>query len=548
MWVRGVSARKNLTPENLTPENLTPALSFGKEREPDTERKPEGVFLLTLSFLKEMVARNEPGEVPSGLPLLLLSLAVACGLAMGQILPTLALFRDAARQRLSFAVVDRFYLPTSQIGNFVLPYLHGSPFDGNWTARGNAWETCCYVGLLPFALALWGGWAAWRGRQRTAKAWTGVFGVSLWLALGGRGGLYHLAYFVLPGFRSFHDPARCLLPACFALSLLAAWGLAHLPTRGRSRLIAGAVIGLAFLDLAHFGQTLYPLTDPAALSPPAPNIARVQADPNVAAHQARVLAPTGGIWLRFTTAKDFRQGVPNYQALWADTLTPNLTMPYGVPDAFGYDPVALKNIQMAAVKAARGFDPKATPKDRAAAAALSGTLGVKYVVTCRVTPPEASLPNLFAVRSDSTLALPGRTHSPSARLYLSRSAKWQARARLERENSAAVQIAEEGPDQVALTFTSAVPDRLVLADTQAAGWQAAVDGRPAPIDTYAGCLRAVSVPQPGFHRVVFTYAPTPFRLGLYLSLLTLAGLCGAGSCAAARKFSAREGFSGGRGE
>ena len=147
------------------------------------------------------------------------------GWRWGRLLPTLALFRDAARQRLPFAIVNRFFLPWNQLANFVLPRLHGHPFTGDWTARGNFWETCCYVGWLPFALAVWGAVSAWRGRGRSPGAVLAlVFVFGVWMAMGGSGGLYHLAYFVLPGFRSFHDPARCLLWACFALSLLAGYG------------------------------------------------------------------------------------------------------------------------------------------------------------------------------------------------------------------------------------------------------------------------------------------------------------------------------------
>jgi hypothetical protein len=473
--------------------------------------------------------------------LLLLALAIASGLAMGQLLPTLALFRDAARQKLSFAVVDRFYLPFNQLGNFVLPHLHGSPYSGNWTARGNAWETCCYVGVLPFGLALWGGIAAFRVKSPDTRFWVGVFFVGLWMALGGRGGLYHLAYFVLPGFRSFHDPARCLLPACFALSLLAAWGLEQVPRLSHRRILVAGVLLLAFADLAHFGRTLYPLINPAVLSPISPNVALVQNDPDVAAHQARILAPTGGVWLRFTSPKDFRQATPDYQTLWADTLTPNLMMTYGLPDAFGYEPVALKNIETAASGAAKGFDPKTASKDRASAATLSGALGVKFIAVCRTTPPEATLPGLAPVRAAPTLRPAGNRRGPQAFIYLSRDTQWQARAHLE-HSPAVVYLTDNGPDQVTLAFQTASPNRLILEDTQAAGWQATLDGQNAPIGTYYGCLRAVAVPQPGLHQVVFTYAPTPFRLGLYVSLLTLAGLIGAASFRLARKLAEREGF------
>ena len=506
-----------------------------------------GVFTLldgrTKGQAKQQGQARGPAPTVRAAGLLLLAVTVALGLAMGQLLPTLALFRDAARQKLSFAVVDRFYLPLDQLGNFVLPHLHGSPYDGNWTARGNSWETCCYVGVLSFGLALWGGMNTFvPAGSRPARFWTGVFFVSLWMALGGDGGLYYLAYFVLPGFRSFHDPARCLLPACFALSLLAAFGLEQVPRFSRRRLLIVGVLLLAFADLAHFGRTLYPLADPAALFPTSPNVTLVQNDPDVAAHQARILAPTNGIWLRFTTPRDFRQATPSYQTLWADTLTPNLMMPYGIYDAFGYEPVALKNIETASVTAARAFDPNSPQSSRNEEAALSGALGVKYVAVCRVKPPEQTVSGLVSVRAAPTLAPPGRQHGPKALLYLSRNTQWQPRAHLE-HLAAAVQIADTGPDEVVLTFQTAAPDRLILEDTQAASWQAAIDGQRVPIETYQGCLRAVTVPQPGQHRAVFTYAPTPFRLGLYLSLLTLAGLIGAASFALTRKLTERGGFS-----
>jgi len=523
-----------------------------------------------------------------GFFLLPLALVVACGLAAGQLLPALALFRDAARQRLSFTVVDRFFLPWAETTNFLLPRRHGHPFFGDWAARGNLWETCCYVGWVPFALAAWGAVSAWRRRisvpqarpeAGAARFWTGVFLVGLWLALGGGGGLYFLAYWVLPGFRSFHDPARCLLPACFALSLLAAWGwedftnVVRRPSRPSSgepegpedgwprprisssgtpelgrgglplRTLATAlVLALAFADLAHFGRTLYPLADPAALSPVSGNVARVLADPDVRAGQARVLAPTDGVWERFTSYKNYEQGVTGYQERWADTLTPNLTMAYGLPDAYGYEPVALRNAQVTTGEAARALSPRADKGGAARACALAGALAVKYVAVCRVVPPEGSLPGLVPVRASPTLAPPGeRRHGAAAQIFLSRNARWLPRARLE-SSPLPVALADDGPDRVAASFRSTGPARLVLADTDAAGWAATLDGRAVQIGSYGGSLRAVSAASAGAHRVVFSYRPTAYLLGLYLSLLAWGMLAGALSFAGARFLARRGGF------
>ena len=510
-----------------------------------------GVFVLRAHPLRQRTAG-----------LLALSSVTAAGLAAGQILPAVALFRDAARQRLSFHIVNRFFLPGHQLSNFLMPRLHGHPYWGDWTGRGNFWETCCYVGWLSFGLALWGGVAAWRkGGTGAARFWTGVFAFGVWMALGGSGGLYHLAYFVLPGFRAFHDPARCLLWACFALSLLAGYGWERIappaPNSGGVRQARpnlfrlphywgrGSLLLLAFADLTYFGRTLYPLADQTTLFPAAPNIAAVQSDPDVQAGQARILAPTAGVWLRFTSLRDFRQNVPGYQTLWADTLTPNLMMPYGLRDAYGYEPVALKDAQTVDGAAAGAFDAKAKSEERTEAASLAGALGVKYVALCRVTPPEKTVPGLVPIRAAPTLAPPGHGRGPGGSVYLSRNARWQPRARLE-GSSLPVMLRDDGPDRVTLGCVTTGPARLILADTQAAGWRAVADGQSARIETYGGSLRAVRLTTPGAHTVVFSYSPTPFRLGLYLSLLTLAGLAGALSFAAARKI-ARWGGIGSRG-
>ena len=504
-----------------------------------------GVFVL-----RQQGARREKGarnRAPTQqIARLLLSGLVAVGLAAGQILPAVALFRDAARQKLSFHTVNRFYLPDHQLSNFILPRLHGHPFYGDWTGRGNFWETCCYVGWLSFALALWGSIAAWRkGGMTPARFWTGVFAFGVWMAMGGSGGLYYLAYFVLPGFRAFHDPARCLLWACFALSLLAGYGVQRVRAHVSGLdFLPYMILLLVFADLAHFGRTLYPLADPAALFPVAPNIAAVRSDPDIRAHQARVLAPTAGVWLRFTGLKSFRQDVPGYQRLWADTLTPNLMMPYGLRDAYGYEPVALKNAQTTGGKAAQAFDPKAGPEEQAEASDLAGVLGVKYVAVCRVTPPEKTIPGLVLVHAAVTLAPPGRQRSPGASVYLSRNARWRPRARLE-GSAVPVKLTDDGPDRVTLTCVTTGPVRLLLADTRAAGWWATADGQPAPIETYAGSLRAVRLAGAGAHTVIFSYLPTAYRLGLYLSLLTLAGLSGAGAFAITRKIARWEGIGGG---
>ena len=61
---------------------------------------------------------------------------------------------------------------------------------------------------------------------------------------------------------------------------------------------------------------------------------------------------------------------------------------------------------------------------------------------------------------------------------------------------------------------------LVFNDTFSPGWRAWVDGEPAPIHRAFGFFMAVPL-GPSVNRVDFRYEPASFRLGLFISLLSL---------------------------
>lgn len=513
---------------------------------------------------------------------------VAAGLSAAQVLPTLELYAAGWRQKLPFAVVNRFYLPPNQLANFVLPALHGHPFYGTWTARGNFWETCCYVGWVPLALAGWGVVSHWPRRASSPAGvgeagagvdfWLSAFILGVWMALGGAGGLYHAAYVVLPGFRAFHDPARCLLWGALALSVLAGLGWEQLEPRlpaRRAALVFALVLTLSFADLAHFDRTIYPLASVTAQQGAVEHSRdafgnMLEHEPAFAAQQARLMAPDSArVWQRFSSHRDYRQGAPGYLDAWMATQTPNLPMLSGLPNAYGYEPVTRRDAQMVAGAAALALRPEATRRERAGAAALAGMLSVRTVAFFRAVPPPATLPGFALLASRGTLPPLGKARD-ATRVYLCENQKWQPRARLvtqwvsvaTRADALALvgraargfgpldlattavivgqpgfapapsrsspllappafaSIIAETPDRVTVSVRSNVPCLLVLADTMHPGWQAAVDNHPARIYSADGFLRAVALPMPGAHRVMFTYHPTAVLLGVYLSLLT----------------------------
>ena len=79
------------------------------------------------------------------------------------------------------------------------------------------------------------------------------------------------------------------------------------------------------------------------------------------------------------------------------------------------------------------------------------------------------------------------------------------------------------PDRARLWVRAADTGRaLVVSDTYYPGWHATIDGQPVQIHRANFLFRAVCVPA-GAHLVEFTFTPPGFRLGLAVTLLSVAG-------------------------
>ncbi len=81
-------------------------------------------------------------------------------------------------------------------------------------------------------------------------------------------------------------------------------------------------------------------------------------------------------------------------------------------------------------------------------------------------------------------------------------------------------IVDESPDRVVIDVEAEVAGVTLLADTYAAGWEATLDGHKTPILKVNGIFRGVATP-PGRHLLVFSYRPLPFRIALYITVLSL---------------------------
>ncbi len=82
-----------------------------------------------------------------------------------------------------------------------------------------------------------------------------------------------------------------------------------------------------------------------------------------------------------------------------------------------------------------------------------------------------------------------------------------------------------GPEEVRVAVEMKAPGFLILTDTYYPGWVAEVDGHGAEILAADHLVRAVFVGE-GKHTVTFRYRPLSVRVGLWVSGVTLLGMCG----------------------
>ena len=86
-----------------------------------------------------------------------------------------------------------------------------------------------------------------------------------------------------------------------------------------------------------------------------------------------------------------------------------------------------------------------------------------------------------------------------------------------------VRIVENGTENVEIDVNATASGILVLADANYPGWEATVDGQPAPVLQANYYFRGVALNE-GRHRVQFTFRPRSFNAGALISLLALGAL------------------------
>lgn len=463
-----------------------------------------------------------------------------------QLLPALQLLPYTPREHLTWSEVNRFVFLPEHLLNFLYPTYYGHPARGDYWGAGNIWEPCVYVGLLPLLLA---GYALFRASRRLAVRFFAMLGlVALWLAMGRYGGLYWLAYRLVPGIASFHDPARFTLLTTFALAALAAMGLRALRDRGVANRLRMAMVVVAAMDLWSFSAHFNPTLPPTALEHRPSALARMPK-----AGEGRVMPILEyEVWRRYVNYDDYGSMSDRYARELADTLIPNSAMRFGVEQGGGYEPVPVRAV-MEVVEAVREGVYRQSPN----LPLLLGLFNTHTILLPEgyryphpgLRPERARGTALFAVRDPfprawlvrqtrrvdgaarSLAAVSSPDFDPRGLAIVSGSPGLKHGSRGVREQgSRTTPMRLYSPASkdafVADVDAGRAPGFLVWSATWYPGWQVEVDGVPARLERANHAFCGVVVP-PGRHRVTFEYRPFIVRLGLYLSLVA-AGLIACG--------------------
>lgn len=473
---------------------------------------------------------------------LTVALALGVSLSAVHVLPALQLTMTSSRLHLNPWDTNRFTLEPKHLLTLVFPSFLGHPASGDYWGGETPWEPALFAGWVPLLLAARAVYRRWH--YPPVRFWACMAFLGIWLAFGVWGGLYLVAYYLLPGLANFHDPARFLLWTVWALSVLTALGLSgsHSGKPVRAGILAGIVVPLWFYGL--FWNPFAPGKDlRAVVQSVVPD--RVSTLPG---GEPRVYYPAHRVyWNRHVTDgySDYGHTDLSTLRLWVSTLLPNLPLFKREEIMPGYEPVpvvAVTELDAGARAMWKRNDPAFLHYMRVLRAGVVrlpfGSVGARpYATTVVRRPGEGTVslkiapipPPVWVTRraqyisgTKRTLAAMGDPGFDPEQVTLidgvATEVSEHARAGVSKTCVELLEVTRHS--FCARVDAGDAPAFLTLASTAYPGWWARVDAQvQRPLRVY-GAFLGVPLPS-GRHHVQMEYRPFVYRLGLYLSLTTL---------------------------
>ncbi len=526
---------------------------------------PQIPWLSWLALGAFMMGRSEGGaaglrRAAAGIAGLMVAVVGALALAAPTLLPFLEMVAQGNRGSRTFASAASEGMGLFYWSSLAVP-------DGG--ARAFFWESNLYSGLAVLVGGLAGLAATWDERETRGLVTMGVVGAAL--AGGGRTPLFTLFYYLVPGASLFRGPARAALLVVLSLILGLGLLLSRRP-RGRAAtagLSLGALAGIALVGA-------YRAFVPAGVSPLAfaPRVAwllltllalglflragtRTGYGVTAAALVAVLVAdvgtaiPGGKAAWRFEVRRAGEQPIHEALRQWgfyADPsgVPPRVLIPpelarenagsvFGWSSVAGYQAVWLARVWRF-VHESLGIEPPAE------------TTFPSPLIYSRGPFPYDSM-NLVAGVDPGMGRLVARRH-PDPRSYVATAdrrvsdageairmivaghdfhrvplveGEWAGSLPVQPPVTTRSEITSFAAERIVVRTESPHPGLLVVAEPWYPGWEARVDGRPAPCGPANAWMRAVRVPA-GVHEVVLSYRSLWLGPGLAVSSLALLGL------------------------
>jgi hypothetical protein len=188
------------------------------------------MLFLGLYFLyrARLTYRKSDGLRSLAFPLavLILTAAVALGIAAPILLPSLEMSQHTIRSSVNYELAGEYSLPPAKWIGMLVPDFFGRAPDQHWSFWSRV--EIGYLGILPLIMALLGILLV---RERLPRFLAGAALLLLLLAAGGYGILHGWLFQFVPGFDKVRAPARLIFLMDFSLAFLAGLGLNALLSR-----------------------------------------------------------------------------------------------------------------------------------------------------------------------------------------------------------------------------------------------------------------------------------------------------------------------------